>query len=31
VHRIGDATSGHGSWVANSAATGSGDVKANGA
>lgn len=31
VHRKGDATSGHGSWVANSAATGSGDVKANGA
>ena len=31
VHRIGDATSGHGSWVANSAATGSGNVKANGA
>mgnify|MGYP003128956269 FL=1 len=30
VHRKGDATSGHGSWVANSAATGSGDVKANG-
>ena len=30
VHIIGDATSGHGSWVANAAATGSGDVKANG-
>ena len=26
VHRIGDSTGGHGSWVANSAATGSGRV-----
>ena len=30
VHRKGDATSGHGSWVPNSASSGSGDVKANG-
>ena len=30
VHRIGDATGGHGSWVPNSASSGSGDVKANG-
>ena len=30
VHRLGDATGGHGSWVPNSAATGSGDVIANG-
>jgi uncharacterized Zn-binding protein involved in type VI secretion len=26
IHRIGDATGGHGSWVANSAATGSSNV-----
>ena len=30
VHRKGDATSGHGSWVPNSAASGSGNVFANG-
>ena len=30
VHRQGDATGGHGSWVANRAETGSGDVIANG-
>ena len=30
VHRKGDATSGHGSWPGNAAATGSGDVFANG-
>ena len=30
VHRIGDATGGHGSWVPNAAATGSGNVIANG-
>ena len=30
VHRKNDATTGHGSWVANSAATGSTDVFANG-
>ncbi len=30
VHRQGDATDGHGSWVANRAETGSGDVIANG-
>ena len=30
VHRKGDATGGHGSWVANSALTGSGNVFANG-
>jgi uncharacterized Zn-binding protein involved in type VI secretion len=30
VHRQGDATGGHGSWVPNAAATGSGDVIANG-
>lgn len=30
VHRLGDATGGHGSWVPNSAATGSGNVFANG-
>jgi len=29
VHRQGDATTGHGSWVPNSAATGSGDVIVN--
>ena len=30
VHRIGDATAGHGSFVPNSAASGSDDVLANG-
>lgn len=30
VHRKGDATGGHGSWVPNAAASGSGDVFANG-
>lgn len=30
VHRKGDATSGHGSWVPNKAASGSGNVIANG-
>ena len=30
VHRQGDATGGHGSWVPNAAETGSGDVYANG-
>ena len=30
VHRKGDATGGHGSWVANSSASGSGNVFANG-
>lgn len=30
VHRKGDATGGHGSWVPNSAATGSSNVFANG-
>ena len=30
VHRKGDATAGHGSWVPNSANTGSGDVYADG-
>ena len=30
VHRIGDATGGHGSWVPNSAQTGSANVFANG-
>ena len=30
VHRKGDATRGHGSWVPNSAASGSGDVFADG-
>jgi hypothetical protein len=30
VHRKGDGTGGHGSWVPNSAATGSGDVFADG-
>ena len=30
VHRQGDATGGHDSWVANRAETGSGDVIANG-
>ena len=30
VHRKGDATAGHDSWVANSANTGSGDVFADG-
>ena len=30
VHRIGDGTSGHTSWVPNSAASGSGNVFANG-
>ena len=30
VHRQGDATGGHDSWVANKAETGSGDVIANG-
>jgi uncharacterized Zn-binding protein involved in type VI secretion len=29
VHRVGDSTGGHGSFVANAAASGSGDVKAN--
>ena len=29
VHRQGDGTGGHASWVANAAATGSGDVIAN--
>tara|TARA_R110002020_G_scaffold84796_1_gene209790 strand:+ start:58 stop:354 length:297 start_codon:yes stop_codon:yes gene_type:complete len=29
VHRLGDATGGHGSWVPNSAATGSDNVFAN--
>jgi uncharacterized Zn-binding protein involved in type VI secretion len=31
VHRLGDGTGGHGSWVANAAATGSSNVIANGA
>ena len=30
VHRRGDGTGGHGSWVGNAAASGSGDVFANG-
>jgi len=30
VHRKGDATAGHGSWVANSSASGSSNVFANG-
>ena len=30
VHRVGDATGGHGSWRPNAAATGSGNVIANG-
>ena len=30
VHRLGDATAGHGSFVANSSASGSGNVFANG-
>lgn len=30
VHRKGDSTGGHGSWVGNAAATGSGNVFANG-
>ena len=30
VHRKGDGTGGHGSWVGNAAATGSGNVFANG-
>jgi len=30
VHRKGDATGGHGSWVGNAAATGSGNVFAGG-
>jgi len=30
VHRIGDATTGHGSWVPNTALTGSSNVFANG-
>lgn len=30
VHRIGDATSGHGSWVPNASAQGSGNVIAGG-
>ena len=29
VHRIGDATAGHGSWVPNASASGSGNVFAN--
>ena len=29
IHRLGDATAGHGSWVPNAAATGSGNVFAN--
>ena len=28
IHRVGDATGGHGSWVANAAATGSSNVNA---
>ena len=28
IHRVGDATGGHGSWVANTAATGSSNVNA---
>lgn len=30
VHRLNDATGGHGTWAANAAATASGDVFANG-
>ena len=30
IHILGDATSGHGSWVANASASGSGNVFANG-
>ena len=30
IHRLGDATSGHGSWVANASASGSDNVFANG-